>query len=320
MRILFIDSVHPTLEEQLTASNFTCEHDYTSSYAELLKRIALYEGIVIRSRIPLDKTFLSAAHNLKFIARSGAGLENIDLVAAKELSITVFNSPEGNRDAVGEQAIGMLLMLFNHLKRSDAEVRKGIWLRENNRGEEIAGKTIGIIGYGMMGSALAKKLFGFDCNVIAHDKYKTGFSSDWVQECSLEQLQAQADVISLHLPQSDETHYYVNHEFIANCAKPFVLINTARGKNVEVKALVDALKSGKVRGACLDVLEFEKRTFESLKQEELPLDFQYLTKAENVILSPHVAGWTKESYVKLSSFLAEKILAKYSQSGLSATL
>jgi len=259
----------------------------------------------------LTKLFFQPLNNLKFIARSGAGLENIDLAAAEERGITVFNSPEGNRDAVGEQAIGMLIMFFNHLKRSDAEVRKGVWLREDNRGEEIAGKTIGIIGYGMMGSALAKKLSGFDCKVIAHDKYKAGFSSDWVQECTLEELQAQADVISLHLPQSNETHYYVNQEFIANCAKPFVLINTARGQNVEVKALVDALKSGKVRGACLDVLEFEKRTFESLKQDELPLDFQYLTKAENVILSPHVAGWTKESYVKLSSFLAEKILAKF---------
>ncbi len=311
MRILFIDSVHPILEEQLSASNFQCEHDYSSSYDELLMKINQYEGIVIRSRIPLDKAFLSAASNLKFIARSGAGLENIDLIAAEELGITVFNSPEGNRDAVGEQVIGMLLMLFNHLKRADAEVRKGIWLREENRGEELAGKTVGIIGYGMMGSALAKKLSGFDCKVIAHDKYKRNFSSEWVEECSLEELQAQADVISLHLPQSDETTYYINDDFISKCAKSVVLINTARGKNVETKALVNALKSGKIRGACLDVLEFEKRTFESLKQEELPADFRYLAQAENVILSPHVAGWTKESYIKLSTFLAEKICTKF---------
>lgn len=312
MRTLFIDSVHPILEEQLSASNFQCEHDYSSSYSELISKIDQYQGIVIRSRVLLDKPFLSAASSLKFIARSGAGLENIDLVAAKELGITVFNSPEGNRDAVGEQAIGMLLMLFNHLKRSDAEVRKGVWLREENRGEELAGKTVGIIGYGMMGSALAKKLSGFDCKVMAYDKYKKDFSSEWVEECTLEELQAQSEVISLHLPESDETNYFVNDEFISNCAKPFVLINTARGKNVEVKALVKALKAGTVKGACLDVLEFEKRTFESLKQEELPSDFRYLTQAENVILSPHVAGWTKESYIKLSTFLAEKILAKFS--------
>lgn len=310
MRVLFLDTVHPILEERLLDAGFSCVHDLSCSYDELAKNIIDYDGLVIRSRLPMDKKLLDQAQNLKFIARSGAGLENIDLEAAASNGITVFNSPEGNRDAVGEQCVGMLLMLYNHLKRADNEVRQGVWRREENRGLEISGKTIGIIGFGHMGSAFAEKLQGFSCEVIAHDKYKT-FDAPRVEQVSLEELQRRADVISLHLPQSDETHHYVNDAFIEACAKPFVLINTARGKNVDTSSLVNGLKSGKVQGACLDVLEYEKRSFESLKQEELPEAFRYLIEAENIILSPHIAGWTQESYVKLSSFLADKILGRF---------
>lgn len=311
MRVLFLDTVHPILEEQLVAAGFDCDHDTTSSYEAILSIIEAYDGIVIRSRIPMNSQLFQAGRNLKFIARSGAGLENIDLDEAKQHGITVFSSPEGNRDAVGEQAIGMLLMLFNHLKKADLEVRKGIWLREENRGLELAGKTVGIIGYGVMGQALAKKLSGFDCTVLAHDKYKKGFSDAFVDEVSLNELQDRSDIISLHLPQSEETHYFMNDSFIQSCAKPFYLINTARGKNVQTSALVAGLQSGAILGACLDVLEYEKGTFEGLNAAQLPADFQYLIQSEQVVLSPHVAGWTAESYVKLSTFLAEKILAKF---------
>lgn len=311
MKILFIDSVHEILEQELKAAGFSCEADYEADYDTLCEKIADYEGLVIRSRVRLDRNFLEAAKNLKFIARSGAGLENIDLQSAKEFGITVFNSPEGNRDAVGEQCIGMLLMLFNHLVRANAEVRQGIWRREENRGLELAGKTVGIIGFGQMGSGLAEKLQGFKCRIVAHDKYKE-VEAPGVENVSLEELQQEADIISLHLPQSEETHHYIDDTFITQCAKSFFLINTARGKNVATEALVRGLQSGKVAGACLDVLEYEKRSFESLRFEELPEAFRYLIASDQVLLSPHIAGWTQESYVKLSSVLAQKILLAFS--------
>lgn len=310
-KVLFIDSVHPVLEERLTKLGIICEHDYQSPKAAIEAKISHYQGVVIRSRFTLDNTFLDAATHLKFIARSGAGLENIDVVYAEKLGIKVINSPEGNRDAVGEHAIGMLLMLFNQLKKGDAEVRKAIWDREGNRGLELSGKTVGIIGYGFMGSSLAKKLAGFDCKILAYDKYKTGFGSAQVQEVSLEELKAESDIISIHLPLTTETHYYVNDEFINSYTKPFYLINTARGNHVKVADLVQTLKSGKILGACLDVLEYETKSFETINKNQLPEDFVYLTQSEKVILSPHVAGWTVESYVKLSSVLADKIEAEF---------
>ncbi|MBI2279850.1 MAG: hydroxyacid dehydrogenase [Bacteroidetes bacterium] len=310
-KVLFIDSVHPVLEERLTKLGVVCEHDYQSPKAVIEAKISHYQGVVIRSRFTLDNTFLDAATSLKFIARSGAGLENIDVVYAEKKGIKVINSPEGNRDAVGEHAIGMLLMLFNQLKKGDAEVRKGIWDREGNRGLELSGKTVGIIGYGFMGSSLAKKLVGFDCKILAYDKYKTGFGSTQVQEVSLEQLKAESDIISIHLPLTEETQYYVNTDFINSCKKPFYLINTARGNHVKVADLVQGLKSGKILGACLDVLEYETKSFETISKNQLPEDFVYLTQSEKVILTPHVAGWTVESYVKLSSVLADKIEATF---------
>jgi D-3-phosphoglycerate dehydrogenase len=308
MRVLFLDSVHPILEERLLAYGFTCVHDYTSPSGKIRKVIGDYTGVVIRGRLPFDAEMIASAKNLKFIARSGAGLENIDLAAAKKAGITVLNSPEGNRDAVGEHAIGMLLMLFNQLKKGDTEGRAGIWDREGNRGLELAGKTVGIIGYGHMGAAFAKKLSGFDCKILAYDKYKSGFGTDLVSELSLETLQENADIISIHLPLSAETDYYVDEAFIEKCKKPFYLINTARGRHVKIAALLDGLSTGKVLGACLDVLEFELKSFEKLELESLPESFQMLAQNTRVVLSPHVAGWTVESHVKLADFLADKIL------------
>lgn len=304
-KILFIDSVHPILEERLTQMEFACEHDYSSSKEMIETKITNYIGIVIRSRFTIDKSFLDKASNLKFIARSGAGLENIDIAYAAQKNIKVFNSPEGNKDAVGEHAIGMLLMLFNKLKQGDAQVRQGIWDREANRGIELSGKTVGILGYGNMGEALAKKLIGFDCKVIAYDKYKKDYSDDYTTEVSLEELFEQTDVLSIHLPLSHETKHYVNANFLNNFKKKIYLINTARGNNINTKDLVKTLQSGKVLGACLDVLEFESKSFDLENTHHK--DFEYLKNAENVILSPHVAGWTAESYQKLSEYLANKI-------------
>lgn len=304
-KILFIDSVHPILEERLTQMEFACEHDYSSSKEMIETNIANYIGIVIRSRFTIDKSFLDKASKLKFIARSGAGLENIDIAYAAQKNIKVFNSPEGNKDAVGEHAIGMLLMLFNKLKQGDAQVRQGIWDREANRGIELSGKTVGILGYGNMGEALAKKLIGFDCKVIAYDKYKKDYSDDYTTEVSLEELFEQTDVLSIHLPLSHETKHYVNANFLNNFKKKIYLINTARGNNINTNDLVKTLQSGKVLGACLDVLEFESKSFDL--ENTYHKDFEYLKNAENVILSPHVAGWTAESYQKLSEYLANKI-------------
>lgn len=310
MRVLFLDIVHSILEEKLTENGFFCHHNYSCTYDEALKLIPDYQGLVIRSRIPVDAKFIAAATSLKFIARSGAGLENIDLSAAASANIDVFNSPEGNMDAVGEHAIGMLLMLFNKLNFTDFEVRNGEWNREKNRGIELAGRTVGIIGFGFMGSAFAKKLSGFECRILAYDKYKTGYAPNHVKEVDLEYLQANSDIISIHLPLSEETDYYVDGDFIQSCTKPFYLINTARGRHVKTSALLKGLASAKVLGACLDVLEYEKKSFEKLSFADLPADFKTLASLPQVVLSPHVAGWTTESYEKLSLFLAKKILEK----------
>ncbi len=308
MRVLFLDTVHPILEELLTAKGFICTHDYVSTYEQIALTISPYIGVVIRSRIPMDAALIAAAKNLKFIARSGAGLENIDLVAAREAGVSVFNSPEGNRDAVGEHAIGMLLMLLNRLHHADAEVRSGHWNREGNRGKELAAMTVGIIGYGHMGAAFAEKLAGFGCRILAHDKYKSGFGSGKIMESSLEKIRNECDVISLHLPLSQETNFFIDAAFIAAMQKPFYLINTARGQHVNTASLVSGLENGKILGACLDVIEYEKKSFDHFDFTTLPAPFRYLTKSEKVVLSPHVAGWTAESYEKLSLFLAEKIL------------
>jgi D-3-phosphoglycerate dehydrogenase len=303
-KILFVDEVHPILAERLTSIGFTCEYDYQSTKDEIEYKINEYFGLVIRSRFPVDKKLLQKATGLKFIARSGSGLENIDLETAKSLNIKIFNSPEGNATAVAEHALGMLLTLFNKICIGNFEVKNKQWNREKNRGIELEGKTIGIIGYGVMGSAFAKRLQGFNCSIIAHDKYKSNFGNTLVSEVNLNEIFNRADIVSLHLPQTEETFHYVDDLFIEKMKKPFYLINTARGKNVSTKALVKGLKSGKISGACLDVLEYEKSSFENLETDE---NFNYLCNAGNVLLTPHVAGWTVESYFKLSDILADKI-------------
>jgi len=311
MNIAFIDTVHPVLQEMLEAKGITCEGLYSDDIETLKLKIGAFDGIVIRSRIKLDSTFLAHATQLKFIARSGAGMENIDLDYCKQKNIICFNSPEGNRDAVGEHMLGMLLMLLNNLKRVDAEVRKGIWIRDENRGYEIAGKTIGIIGFGHMGSTFAKKLSGLDCKILAYDKYKKNFGNSYVEEASVEELYAKCDIISLHIPLTAETKYLVNDGFISSMQKPFYLLNSARGQCVETSSVVEALKNKKIIGACLDVLEYEKSSFENLDVTTLPEPMQYLINAENVILSPHIAGWTHESNYKLSWFLGDKIIKHF---------
>ena len=307
-KVLFIESVHEVLHQRLEAAGYACDCRYDAMREELLAMAHEYSGVVVRSRIKIDKAFIDAATNLRFIARSGSGLENIDVAYAESKGIAVYNSPEGNRDAVGEHALGMLLMLMNNLRQADADVRAGLWPREENRGHEIAGKTVGIIGYGLMGSSLAEKLRGFGARVIAFDKYKSGFSNEYVSEATTIELQQQADIVSLHLPLNEETHYFANAEFFNSFVKPIYFINTARGKNTDTAALVEALKSGKVRGACIDVIEYEKASLEGLEKDPALTAMRDLIAMGNVVLSPHIAGWTHESYEKLSSVLAEKIL------------
>lgn len=308
-QVVFIDSVHPVLEQKLNQAGMTCIDHTKTNFEKLLPFLATAYGLVIRSRFTIDANFLSFCPNLKFIARSGSGLENIDTKSCRELGVRVYNSPEGNRNAVAEHALGMLLSLFHKIQKADKEIRVGEWNRESNRGEELDGKTVGIIGYGNNGAAFAKKLRGFDVRVLAYDKYKSGFGDHFVQECTLNAIMEQSDVLSFHIPQNKETRFIFNDDFISKMHKPFYVLNLSRGKIVETEALVSGLKTGKIKGAGLDVLEFESKSFESFFEQELPPSFSYLISADNVVLTPHVGGWTTESYFKLSSVLADKILA-----------
>ena len=306
MKILLLDKNHPLITEQLSEKGFVLEEDFSSSYEQVLEKIHLYEGVIIRSRIPLDAHFLEKAKNLKFIARVGAGMENIDIAKAQELGIKLINSPEGNKDAVAEHVLGTLLVLMNRLFISSNEVKKGIWLREENRGEEILGKTFGIIGYGNMGKAVAKRLSGFGCKTIFYD-IKPNLSDEFATQVSLQELQENADILSLHTPLTEDTLYMIDEKFISKMKKNFYFINTARGKNLKTSALVNALKSGKIKGACLDVLEYEKTSFENLETKNE--DLEYLLNSEKAIITPHIAGWTHESKIKLAQVIVDKILA-----------
>ena len=311
-KILHVDHNHPLLIEQLEKQGFQNEVDTKSTYDELLSKIKDYQGVVIRSRVPFDHQMIHKADQLKFIARVGAGMENIDIEAAKKKNIQLFNAPEGNRNAVGEHALGLLLSLMNHFQKSTAEVSRGKWLREENRGMEIESKTVGIIGYGNAGKAFAQKLKGFNCDVICHD-IKNNVTDKNAQQVSLNSLLALADVISLHVPLTKETNALVDKHFIQQVRKPFWLINTARGQCVKTNDLVNALKSGDILGAGLDVLEYEKTSFEDLFTEtnNLPADFKYLVDATNVLITPHIAGWTEESKEKLALTIINKIVAHF---------
>ena len=306
-KVLFLDTVHPYLQEELEKLGIQCELDNTSGYEEIKNIITQYNGIVIRSRFKLDKAILDKATDLKFIARSGAGLENINVAYAESKGIHCFHAPEGNRDAVGEHALGMLLALFNNLCKADREVRNGTWIREGNRGTELMGKTVGIIGYGNMGTAFARRLQGFGVKVLAYDKYKQNYSDEYAAEATPEKIFEEADVLSLHIPLTEETNYLVNDKFIHKFKKNIYIINTARGKAVNTNDLVKNMRSGKVKGACLDVLEYESISFENIEKVRLPEAFEYLIKSEEVILSPHIAGWTFESNLKIAMVLADKI-------------
>ena len=311
MKILHLDTNHPILLEQLNSLGFTNDEDYTSSKAEVIAKIHLYDGLIIRSRFSIDASFLEKAKNLKFIGRVGAGLENIDCSYAKNNGITLIAAPEGNRNAVGEHCLGMLLSLFNKLNKANSEIKKGQWLREENRGVELNGKTIGLIGYGNMGKSFAKKLRGFDVEVLCYD-LKPNVSDDCCKQVSLRELQQKVDVLSLHTPQTELTRNMVNTNFIESFKKNFWLLNTARGTSVVTKDLVIALKSKKILGAGLDVLEYEKTSFEDLfTNDKIPKAFQYLINSNKVLLSPHVAGWTIESKEKLAQTIVDKIKSNY---------
>jgi D-3-phosphoglycerate dehydrogenase len=311
MKILIIDPVHEVLPQSLNDTQHSVSIDLLQTYDYYYDIIPDFEGIIVRSGIKIDKAFIDQATNLKFIARVGAGLENIDVVYAESKGIKCINSPEGNRSAVGEQAIGMILSLFNNLNLADSEVRQAQWNREKNRGIELEGKTVGIIGYGNMGSAFAQRLLGFGVSVIAYDKYKTDYSDKYVKEAIMADLYKKCDIVSIHLPLTDETQYLINNEWISKFEKDIYLINTARGAIVKTDDLVQAIKEGKIKGACLDVLEYEKLGFENIDTNLLPQAFQYLSKSNKVILSPHIAGWTHESNYKLSKVIADKILNIY---------
>ncbi len=307
MKVLLLDKNHALLKEGLLQLGFEVDENYTTPKHEVEKVIAGYDGIIIRSRFPIDKAFLQKAANLKFIGRVGAGLENIDVDFARERNIVLFNAPEGNRNAVGEHSLALILNLLNRINLADREIRQGIWKREANRGEELEGKTIGIVGYGNMGKAFAKKLRGFDVEVLAYD-IKPDVGDENARQVDLSELQAQSDVLSLHVPQTLLTYKMVDADFIEAFKKDFWLINTARGSVVDTEALVAALENGKIRGAGLDVLEYEKSSFENMfDHDELPAAFKKLMAMDNVILTPHIAGWTQESKVKLAKVMLGKI-------------
>ena len=311
MKVLHLDVNHPLIIEQFNALGFQNDEDYTSSKEEIENKIGDYDGVIIRSRFTIDEAFLDKAVNLKFIGRLGAGLENIDTDYAKRLGIFLAAAPEGNRNAVGEHALGMLLSLFNKLNKADQEVRNGKWDREGNRGIELDGRTVGIVGYGNMGKAFAKKLRGFDVEVICYD-IVGGVGDENARQVGIMELKQKAEVLSLHVPQTDLTKNMINADFLKDFKNPLWLINTARGKCVVTEDLVAAMKEGKVLGAGLDVLEYEKKSFEDMfSGSELPEAFTYLINANNVLLTPHVAGWTVESKIKLAQTVVDKIKGKF---------
>lgn len=300
--ILIVDDIHPIFIEQAEAMGYTCDYRPAIKLDEALQIIGNYAGLVIRSKFNVDCKVFDVAGNLRFVCRAGAGMDNIDEACAKEHNVLLINASEGNMDAVGEHTVGLLLSLMNNFNNADAQIRAGIWDREGNRGHELKGKTIGIIGYGFMGRSFAKKLSGFEVNVIAYDKYKTGFSDEYAREVSMEEIVKHSDVLSLHIPLTSETKGLVNDEYLFHFKKPIFFINASRGSVAKVRAILNGIKSGKILGAGLDVLETEK--FPALAEQEW---FEELKQSGKVILTPHVAGWTFDSYRRISEVMASKL-------------
>ena len=309
MRVALLDDFSPLIQQTLSNWNWQVINGKNWSLKDYKKNASQLEGIIIRSKFPLSKEHLLMAKKLKFIGRPGSGLENIDLKYCKENNIEVFRSPEGNRDALAEHTLGMLLSLFNHLNIVDIEVRNNVWEREKNRGTELKGKVMAIIGYGYMGKAFAQRLMGFEMEVIAYDKYISGFGNSHVEEVSLEEIFQRADIVSLHTPLSTETIGMMNSSLFEKFKKPIVVINTARGKSLVVEDLIDSLNSKKIIGACLDVLDIESSNFNLNKATSQ--SFEKLKKFNNVILSPHIAGWSYESKEKMAQVILEKIRQKF---------
>ncbi len=308
MEILIIHQIHNALEDILKKNGHKVDTILGLSREKVLEILPKYNGLIVRSALKVDKEVLDAGINLKFVGRLGAGMENIDSEYAAQKGITLYNAPEGNRSAVGEHAVGMLLSLYNNLNRADQEVRQGVWNREKNRGEEIQEKTVAIIGYGNMGSAFAEKISGFGATVIAYDKYKSDYGNEFVKEESLETVFETADVVSLHTPLQEDTFHLTNTKFLNSFKKNITLINTSRGPVVNTVDLVAALENGKVKSACLDVLEFEGMSFEGINNDSDKEVFDYLKNAKNVLLSPHIGGWTHQSNVRMAEVLGEKIV------------
>jgi D-3-phosphoglycerate dehydrogenase len=304
MKILIIDEMHESIMPLLQNEGHEVLYSPTITRLEIIEIVAEFDGLIIRSKTPMDRELLEQATNLKFIGRAGAGLDKIDLEYMAERGIQLFHAAKGNRDAVAEHAVGMLLALFNNIGKADQEVRKGIWDREGNRGHELAGKTVGIMGFGNMGKAFAHRLKGFQVEVLAYDKYKKDFEDDFVQEVMWEKLKAEADILSIHVPLTPETRDFLTLKELGSFTKPFWLINTARGEVISFKTLNDALDQGILRGALLDVLENEK--FQKFTEEQ-KIEFEKLAARDNVLFSPHIAGWTFESYEKINKVLVKSI-------------
>ncbi|UPZ38322.1 phosphoglycerate dehydrogenase [Sphingobacterium sp. PCS056] len=307
-KVLIVDDAHTVLLQKLEQAGIAYDYKPDFSRTDAENAIVAYTGLVIRSKFQVDKQFIDLASNLQFIARCGAGMDNIDEAYAVSKGIKLISANEGNRDAVGEHMIGMLLSLMNHLNNGNQEIKNGLWRREPNRGYELKGRTVALIGYGHNGQAMAKKLSGFDVNVIAYDKYKTGFTDQFAKEVAMEEVVKQADVLSFHIPLTPETKGLINQEYLFHFKKPFFLLLGARGGIVEVPAVLKAMDEGKIIGAAFDVLPVEK--FPTLAEQSW---FSDLASRDNVLLSPHVAGWTFESYYKLSDVVAEKIIALFNK-------
>lgn len=311
IKVLIVDKVHEILIREFEKAGWVCHYLDTITPQQVWNTINAYQGLIIRSKLKITQKLIDKAEQLQFIGRVGSGLENIDVAYAESKGIKCFNSPEGNRTAVGEHTLGLLLNLANKINIANQQVKQGRWLRDANWGVEIEGQTVGIIGYGNMGSAFAQRLYGFNCRILAYDKYKTGFGNEFVEEANLNTIFQQSDIVSIHVPLTHETRHMADLKFFSQFHKKIILLNTARGEIVKTSDLVTVLSIGKIQAAGLDVLEYEKHTFEELHQSEIPEDLQYLMKAENVIITPHIAGWTHQAFYKLSAIMAQKILSEF---------